>query len=134
MFLSCFIEEFFLEIHGDVYEIHDENKECRYFNECTFSYYGLIFVAWKYNAMNKSWLLLQSYLRQTFNFFVFTFIKHLFKLRFALHIECFVEKVINHIVLIWTIRFNVMQVKQKPLKICITWKVVGFLDFYIFPG
>ena len=32
------------------------------------------------------------------------------------------------------IRFNVKQVQQKPMKVCITWKVVGCLKFYIFPG
>ena len=42
--------------------------------------------------------------------------------------------VINHIVLIRTIKFNVKQVMQKPVKVCITWKVVGFWEFYIFPG
>ena len=42
--------------------------------------------------------------------------------------------VINHIVLIRTIKFNVKEVMQKPLKVCITWKVVGFWEFYIFPG
>ena len=26
-----------------------------------------------------------------------------------------------------------MQLKGRPLKVCITWKVVGFLEFYIFP-
>ena len=62
------------------------------------------------------------------------FIKHLFKRMDVLHTECLVEKVINHIVLISTIRFNVKQAKQKkPLKICITWRVAGFLKFYIFP-
>ena len=134
MFLSCFIEDFFLEIHGYVYEIHGENKECRYSNECNCSYYGLVFIAWKYNAMNTSWLLLQNWLRQTCNVFVFTFINP-FKGRDVLHVQCFVEKVIHHVVLIGTIRFNIKQVKQKPLKVCITWKViVGFLEFYIFPG
>ena len=81
----------------------------------------------------KSWLLLQNWLRQTCNVFVFTFAKHLFKWRDVLHVQCFVEKMINHIVLIWTIRFNVKQVKQRPLKVCITWKVVGFSEFYIVP-
>ena len=36
-------------------------------------------------------------------------------------------------VFILTIKFNVKQVKQKPLEIYITWKVV-VLEFYIFPG
>ena len=40
--------------------------------------------------MNSSWLWLQNWIRQTCN--VFTFIKHLFKLRDVLHIECLVEK------------------------------------------
>ena len=127
MFLNCFIEDFFHEIHG-------ENKECRYSNECNCSYYGLVFIAWKYNATKKSWLLQQNWQRKTCNVFVFSFIKHLLKWSDVLHVQCFVEKVINHIVLIWTIRFNVKQVKQKPLKVCITWKVVRFLEFYIFPG
>ena len=34
MFLNCFMEDFFLEILGYVYEIHGENKECTYSNEC----------------------------------------------------------------------------------------------------
>ena len=54
MSLSSFIEDFFLEIHGYVYEIHSENKEWRYSNECNYSYYGLVFITWNYNAMNKS--------------------------------------------------------------------------------
>ena len=41
MFLNCFMEDFFLEIHGYVYEIQGENQECRYSNECNCSYYGL---------------------------------------------------------------------------------------------
>ena len=53
-------------------------------------------------------------------YFVFTFIKHLFKRRDVLHIKFLVEKVINYIVLMGTIRYNVKQVKQKPLKVCIT--------------
>ena len=52
--LCCFIEDFFLEIHGYVYEIHGENEECRCSNECNGSDYGLVFIAWQYNAMNKS--------------------------------------------------------------------------------
>ena len=36
--------------------------------------------------------------------------------------------------LIWGIKFNVKQVRQKPLEIFINWKVAGFLEFYIFPG
>ena len=44
--LCCFIEDFFLEIHGYVYEIHGENEECRCSNECNGSYYGLVFIAW----------------------------------------------------------------------------------------
>ena len=107
-----------------------ENIESRYSNECSFSYYGLFFITWKYNAINKNWLWPQNWLSQTWNVFVFTFVKHLLKRRDVLLIKCFVEKVINHAVLIWiwTIRFNVKQVKQKPLKVCITWKVVGFLE------
>ena len=106
----------------------------RYSNECNCSYYRLIVITWKYNAMNKSWLWPQNWLRQTCNVFAFTFIKHLLKRRDVLHIKCSVEKVINHIALIWTIRFNVKQLKQKPLKVFITWKVIGFLGFYSFPN
>ena len=91
-----------------------------------------MFITWKYHAMNKSRLWSQNLLRQTCNVFVFTFIKHLFKRRDFLHIGCLAEKVISHIVLIWTIKFNLKQVK--PLEVCITWKVTGFLEFYIFPG
>ena len=29
---------------------------------------------------------------------------------------------------------NLKQVKQKPLEVCITWKGIEFLEFYIFPG
>ena len=32
------------------------------------------------------------------------------------------------------LKFNHKQVKWKAVKVCITWKVVGFLEFYIFPG
>ena len=110
-----------------------ENVESRYSNKFDCSYYGFIFITWKYNAMNKSWLWPQNWLRQTCNASVFTFIKHLLKRRDVLHIKCLVEKVINYIILVWTIRFNVEQVRQKPLKHCITWKVIGFLEFYIFP-
>ena len=130
------IKEFFIEVFfsWDPWLCLGENIECNYSNECNCSYYGLIFITWKYNSINKSWLWLQNWLRQTCNFFVFTFIKHLFKWRNVLHIEWFVEKVINHIVLMWTIKFNVKQVKQKPLKVCITWKVVGFWEFCMFPS
>ena len=65
-----------------------------------------MFITWKYNTMNKSQLRFQNWLRQICNVFVFTFIKHLFKWRDVLHIGCLVEKVINHIVLIWTIKFK----------------------------
>ena len=112
-----------------------ENVECRYSNECNCGYYGLIFITYKYNAVNKTWLWLQNWQRQAWNVFVFTFIKHLFKRRDVLYIEWSVEKVISHIVLIWTIRLNVnKQVKEKPLKVCITWKVVGFWEFCMFPS
>ena len=72
--------------------------------------------------------------RPTCNVFIFTFIKHLFKRKDVLNIRCLVEKVINHIVLMWTIRFNLKLVNQKPVEVCITWKVIRFLEFYIFPG
>ena len=49
--------------------------------------------------------------------FIFTLIKHLFKWRDALHIGCLVEKFINHIVLKWANKFNVIkQVKKKALE------------------
>ena len=54
--------------------------------------------------------------------------------RDVLLIGCLVEKVINHIVLIRTIEFNLKQVKQRPVEVCITWKVIWFLEFYIFLG
>ena len=125
MFLSCFIEVFFLESHG-VFRW----KYSRYSNECNCSYYGLIFITSKYNAMSKSWLWPQNWLRQTCNVFVFTFIKHIFKRRDVLQIKCLVEKVINHIVLIWTISFNVKQVKQKALKVCIIWPLCKLWVIY----
>ena len=81
---------------------------------------GLMFIAWKYNTMNKSRLWSQNLPRQICKVFVFVFIKHWLKRRNVLHIGCLVEKVINHILLIWTIKFNVKQVKHKPLEVCIT--------------
>ena len=36
---------------------------------------------------------------------------------------------INQVALIWIIKFNVKQVKQKSLGGFITWEVVGFLEF-----
>ena len=36
------------------FEIQGKNKECRYCNECNCSYYGLVFIAWKDNGVNKS--------------------------------------------------------------------------------
>ena len=65
---------------------------------------------------------------------VFVFIKHLFKRRDVLHIGCLAEIVINHIAFIWTIKFNLKQVKQKPVKVCITWIVKICSEFYIFLG
>ena len=44
------------------------------------------------------------------------------------------KKVINQIVLIRSIKINVKHVKYKPIEVCITWKVVGCLEFYTFPG
>ena len=72
--------------------------------------------------MNKSRLWSQNSLRQTGNVFVFSFSKHLFNRRNVLHIGRLVEKVINPIVLIRTIKFNLKQVKQKPLEFCTSWK------------
>ena len=105
-----------------------ENIECRYSDECNCSYYRLIFITRKYNAMNKSWLWPQKLLRPKMflSLSLPLLIKHLFKRRDLLHIKCLVEKLINQLVLIWTITFNVKQVKQKPLKVCLTWKVVRF--------
>ena len=39
----------------------------------------------------------------------------------------------NYVVLKWTVKFNVKQFKKKSREVCITWKVVGFLQFCIFP-
>ena len=61
------------------------------------------------------------------------FIKHQFKRSYFLHIGCLVEKVINHMVLIWIIKFNLKHVMQKSVKVCIIWKVVGYSEFYNFP-
>ena len=83
--------------------------------------------------MNESQLWVQNWLKQICNGF-FTFVKHLLKQRDILPIGCLVEKLINHIALIETIKFNNKQVKQKPLDVSIIWKVVGCLEFYIFPG
>ena len=44
----------------------------------------------------------------------------MFKKRDILHIACLVEKVTNHIVLMWKIKFNLKQVKQKSVEVCIT--------------
>ena len=96
-----------------------KNIESRYSNEWNCSYYGLIIITWKCNVMKKSWLWPLNWLRQTWNVFVFTFIKHLLKWRDVLDIKCLAEKVINPIVLIWTIRFHAKQIKQKPLRVCI---------------
>ena len=83
-------------------------------------------------STKKSRLWSQNSLRLTCK--VFVFIKHLFKRRDVLHIGCLAEKVINHIVFIWTTKFNLKQVKQKPVEVCITWIVKIFLEFYIFLG
>ena len=53
--------------------------------------------------------------------------------RDVLHIGCLVEKVINPTVLILKIKFNLKQAKQRPVEGCITKKVIGYLEFYIFP-
>ena len=83
-------------------------------------------------STKKSRLWSQNSLRLTCK--VFVFIKHLFKRRDVLHIGCLAEKVINHIVFIWTTKFNLKQVKQKPVEVCIAWIVKIFLEFYIFLG
>ena len=51
---NSFMEDFFREIHGYVYEIQGENKESGYSNECNYRCYGLVVIAWKYNGMSKS--------------------------------------------------------------------------------
>ena len=37
-------------------------------------------------------------------------------------------------VFVFTIKSDVKRVKQKPLEVCIARKIVGFLEFYVFPG
>ena len=70
-------------------------------SKCNCSRYGLMFITWiqstTVNCAQKM---------ETCNVFVFAFIKHLFKRRSYLHIGCLVEKLINHIVLIWTVTFR----------------------------
>ena len=97
--------------------VFGENIGCRCSNECNSSYYWLStwLITWKYNAVNKSWLVAAFLVLRLLN-------------------TCWVEKVINRIVLIWTIKFNFKQLQQWSLKFCINWKVVGFLEFHIFPG
>ena len=73
-------------------------------NKCNCSWCGLMFITWKYNTMSR--LLSLNSLRQTCNVFTFNFIKLLLKRRDVLHIGCLVEKVINHIILIWTLKLN----------------------------
>ena len=102
-------------------------------NKCNCSWYGLMFITWKYNAINKTQVWSQNWLRQTCNVFVSSFVKHLLKWRDVLHIGCLVKKMMNQIVLIRTIKFNVKHVKQKPLEVCITWNFVGCLEVYTFP-
>ena len=121
MFLSFLLQTF----SWDPWLCLGENVECRYSSECHCSYYGLIFVTWKYNAMNKSWLLPQNWLRPA----MFLSLPLCKTYSNGGMIKWFVEQVINHI---WAIRFNVKQAKQKPLKVCITWKVVRFLEFISF--
>ena len=75
--------------------------------------------------MNKSWLYSQL---KTCIVFVFNFVKHLFKQRDVLHIECLVEKMINHIVLIWTRKCNVKQVKYQSLYYLESCRLFGILD------
>ena len=36
---------------------------------------------------------------------------------------------INHVVLMRIIKFNLKQAKQKSLKVCIMWEAAGFLEF-----
>ena len=85
-----------------------------------------MFITSKHNTINMSQLWSQNSLRGTCNvFFVFNFIKHLFKWRDVLHIEYLVK---NHIVLIWTIEFDLKQVKQKPcLYYLKSYKIFGIL-------
>ena len=53
--------------------------------------------------------------------------------RDILHVGCLAEKMVNDVVLIRAININLKQVKEKSYDFCITWKVVGFLEFYHFP-
>ena len=101
-------------------------------NECNYLYYGLMFISWKYNRMNKSRLWSKNWVRKTCNVALFL---SLSLLNTCSNREMFwILDVTHHIVLIWTIKFSFKQVKQRPLKVCIAWKVVGFLEFHIFTG
>ena len=104
-------------------------------NKCNCSWYGLMFITWKHNTMSKNQVWSQNWLRHTCNVFVFTFIQHLFKGRDVLHIGCLVEKNDKPQSFSFnTNKFNLKQVKQKPLEVCVIGKVVGCLEFYIFAG
>ena len=94
-------------------------------NKWNCSQYGLIFITWKYNAMDKNRLWLQNELRHTWNVFVFTFLKQLLWWRDVLHIGWLAENLINQIVLIWTITSNLKS--RSSRKVC--WSM-----YYIFPG
>ena len=125
MFLSYFISLFSRLCFS-------HNIESRYSNEWNCRYYGLVFITWKYTAMNKSWLWPQNWLRQTCNVFAFTFIKYLFEQTDVLHFAYWMLSRKRNKPHSLNIRFNVKQVKQKPLKVCITWKVVEFWSFTSF--
>ena len=97
-------------------------------SKCSCSYQGLIFITW--NAMNKSRMWSQNSLRQPCNVFVYTFIKHQFK---RITYWMFSRKSDKTLTVV-LIKSNLKQVKKEPVEVCIAWKVVGFFEFYIFPG
>ena len=103
-----------------------ENIECRYSNERNCSYYGLLFYYLEIKCNEQGLTVAAGLTEADLQWFCLYFIKHLFKGGDVLHIECLVEQVINLIVLIWIIRFNVKQVKQKPLKKYFTENCLSF--------
>ena len=83
--------------------------------------------------MNKSQLWSQNSLRQTCNVFC------LYLYQAPVQAEgCFAYWMLGRKIdkshSFNTNNFNLKQVKSKPVEVCITWKVIGFLEFYIFPG
>ena len=49
-----------------------------------------------------------------------------------MHIACLVEKTINHVVLIWTIKFNVNRSKRSPSEFVLPGKLKDFWNFTSF--